>query len=227
MSGERAVVRPPSTSAPSEPGHERGLAVECRQLERLDRWHAARPGALGGRVGAVGVDRPAAADLQVVVERPAVGGRLADRAVRAVGLLHQVQDGVPVDATSARRSSRRAGTSASGRQRVVVGTRVHLEGEREDALRAVHPVDLVAVGDVEVARLLGLVAVGGGHRLGHGHERPVIDDGHVRRNVRVGVAVGPEDQVARRVEGDVGADLLHAVDHAAQHEVADGARLWR
>ena len=58
-------------------------------------------------------------------------------------------------------------------------------------------------------------------------ERRVVERRHVRGDVRLRVAVRPQDQLAVGVEGDVGADLLDPVDHAAQHEVSEGLRLRR
>ena len=92
---------------------------------------------------------------------------------------------------------------------------------------AVHPVDLVAVGDVEVGRLLGDVAVQGCHRPPQCHERGVVERAHVGRDVGLRVAVRPQDELPVGVEGDVGPDLLDAVHHAPVDEVAHGARLGR
>ena len=55
----------------------------------------------------------------------------------------------------------------------------------------------------------------------------MIGAGHVARDVRLRVAVRPQDLLAGRVERDRGLDLLTAADPAAGHEVADGARLGR
>ena len=85
----------------------------------------------------------------------------------------------------------------------------------------VHPVDLVAVGDVEVRRLLGLVAVARGHGPGEGDEGRVVARRHVGGDVDARVAVRPQHELAVRVERDVRPDLLDAVHHAAVHEVTE------
>ncbi len=105
--------------------------------------------------------------------------------------------------------------------------REQLVGVREDPVPAVHPVDLVAVGDVEVGRLLGDVAVPGCHRPPQCHERRVVERAHVGRDVGLRVAVRPQDELPVGVERDVGPDLLDAVHHAPVDEVAQGPRLGR
>src|SRR5690606_31532795 len=95
------------------------------------------------------------------------------------------------------------------------------EGEAEDALVAPEPVVDRAVGDVEVAGLLRGVAVAVGHHGAQSGVRLVVVPGHARSGVVVGVAVGPQHQLAVGVEVDGRGDLLLAVDHPAADEVGD------
>ena len=199
-------------------GDQHALAGGGRaQLERRGTGHAARPGTGGGGVGAARIDRPAAVHLEVVEEGAAVGRLEPDGPVGAVGDAHQIQHRLLV-------APRLAADELVGRVVAAVagdaaGRGIHLEGEREDALRAVEPVDLVAVGDVQAARLHRGVAVGGGHVPAQLHEGAVVERGHVARHVLVGVAVRPQHLLAGGVEGDVRADALPPTDDPAEHEV--------
>ena len=115
--------------------------------------------------------------------------------------------------------------SRSSSRRVVAVRQ--LERVREDA---VHPVLVVARGpgaDVQVAALLGPVAVGRGHVLADGRQRRVILRRHVGRDVRHRVAVRPHDEAPVLVERDRDPDLLAPADDAGGEEVAHGARLGR
>ena len=103
--------------------------------------------------------------------------------------------------------------------------RVELEGEAEDPVDAVHPVDLVPVGDVEVRGLHRAVAVPRRHRAAERREGVAVQARHVRGHIGLRVAVGPEDELAVGVQRDVGADLLDAVNHAAVHEVPNRPNL--
>ena len=82
-------------------------------------------------------------------------------------------------------------------------------------------------GDVQVARLLGLVAVGRGHVAADLRERRLVLGGHVGRDVLLRVAVRPHDEAPGLVERDRGPDLLPAADDARGEEVAVGAGLGR
>ena len=158
------------------------------------------PAAAGGRVRPVRVRRPALRPLGVVEERAAVRDLEARRLVRATGLLEEPDE--------------RRAVARGLRGDVLVGGvvvaphgrrlgRVQLQGEREDAVLAIQPVDLVAVGDVQVGRLLRRVAVARRHAPTELHERRPVVLGHVGRDVRLRVAERPEDQLAVRVERDV------------------------
>ena len=144
--------------------------------------------------------------------------------VRACRAVDQVEDRAPVT----RRLGgdlRVVGVVVAPHGRRLGG--VELVGEREDPVRGVQPVDLVAVGDVQLGRLLGRVAVLRGLGAAEGHERLPVEGRHVGRHVAVRVAVGPQDQLAVGVERDVRLDLLDAVDHATRDEVPERARLGR
>ena len=98
---------------------------------------------------------------------------------------------------------------------------------------AVLPVDRAAVGDVQVAGLLGRVAVArlarrARHVLADGDEDVVVLLRHVRRHVGERVAVRPQDQLAENVwKLMLDRDPLHAADDPAVDEVADGLGLGR
>ena len=81
---------------------------------------------------------------------------LADRGPRAGRLVDEVQDRGPV--AGGLRRDRLVGRVVVAPHRGLLGG-VELEGVREDPVLEVQPVDLVAVGDVQVGRLLGRVAV--------------------------------------------------------------------
>src|SRR5439155_12803011 len=86
------------------------------------------------------------------------------------------------------------------------------------------------VGDVQIARLLGRVAVAqlagrGRDVLADRDEHVVVLLRHVGGNVAVRVAVRPQDQFGVRVEADARRDLLYAPDDAAVDEVANRLRL--
>ncbi len=189
---------------------------------RRRRGNAARPGTPRGRIGSVGVDLPAAVDLEVVVEGATQRLGLADRPVRAAADVDHVQKGVPI--ARRLRGDPLVGWVVVAPDGGLLG-RVELPREREDPVGAVHPVDLVAVGDVEITRLLGRVAVQRRRLAAHGHERIVVDERHVPWDVRGGVAVRPEDELAVRVQRDVSPDLLDPADDPAVDEVADDPRL--
>ena len=113
-----------------------------------------------------------------------------------------------------------------GRDHVVVRVKarggrggIDLEGEGEDASFAVEPIVAVAVGRIEIAGLLGGVAVQRRHSPPHLHESGVIVRVHVGGHIVVRVAIGPEDQLAVGVEADRG----HQVG-VGEGEVADGLR---
>ena len=147
-----------------------------------------------------------------------------EQLVRTAGRLDEVEQRVAV--------ARGLGRDVLVRRVVVgpdglLGERVELEGEAEDPLAAVHPVDLVAVGHVQVGRLHRAIAVAVGHRPGEGHERVVIVLRHVRGTAGQRVAVRVEDPLAVRVEGHVRPDLLPSAHDPAQDEVAERARLGR
>ena len=161
----RMVVVPPSTSL-------------RRRLTRGTRDERLRPGrvvpsCLGRIVVAAGfvmvhsplvavsvpgVALPAAVDLEVVEQGAAVRAHVVDCRARRTGSRHGRSG-----------AGSRPCCAPSGRDLRVVGVvvppdgrllgRVELEGEAEDPVGRVQPVDLVAVGDVQVRRLLGRVAV--------------------------------------------------------------------
>ena len=164
--GERMVVRPsrslalgvaparaPVTNAfatgaaSSRAASGRGSIVEAG-LAR------AKPGTGRRGIGPVRVDAPAPIDLEVVVEGAAAGGpdRRAEHRQRAPGAFHQVEDGLLVP----------SGLRGDLRVVRVVHDR-HLERVREDPVDAVLVVARRPGADVQVARLLGPVAVGRGH----------------------------------------------------------------
>ena len=142
IGAERIVVSPSRSLAPADepggqPGHERRPPGRGRR--RLERHAAGRAcprvaaGETAGRgrgIGAVRVDGPAAADLEVVVERAAVHlpDRGAEDGQRAPGPLGQPQDGLLVapglggdqrgpsgsPGSTSRTCTRRSGTCRTG-----------------------------------------------------------------------------------------------------------------
>ena len=182
------MVTPPSTSyacavAPAFAPVTRAIRAR-RDRPRLPARRGrvrALPGARDRRVRAQWVRGPAAVGLERVVQRPTVLGRLADHAVPAVCRLDEHEDrrlvplGLGPDQLVGRVEARiRAHQAVAG---------IELEGVHEDALVAVGPVDLVAVGDVQAARLHRRVAVGRGHVLGEGHQRRMVLGVHVAGDV--------------------------------------------
>ncbi len=170
------------------------------------------------RVGAVRVHAPAPPDLQVVVERTAarIPDDLAQDAERTPSPLGEVQDGALVP----------AGLRCDARVVEIVAVR-QLERVGIDPIDAVRVVAGRARGDVQVARLLGSIAVAGGHLLADVDQRVVVGAGHVARDVRHRVAIRPHDQAAGLVERDVDTDLLPTADDATSEEVAHRTGLRR
>ena len=227
IGAERMVVRPsrsdelgdrparqPVTNA-SRPGRRRPELLRPGARRRLGVAPGEPPGRRSG-VGPIGVHRPAAGDLEVVVERAAAvhPRRRPEDGVDAAGPLHQVQDRLLVP----------LGLRADHRGLGVVLDR-HLERVGEDPVGAVGVVLGRPPGDVQVARLFGLVAVRDGHVPADPEQRVVVGPGHVGRDVGQRVAVRPHHEAAGLVERDRGLDLLPPVDDAAGQEVADRPRL--
>ena len=165
-----------------------------------------------------GFDAPPAPDFEVVVERAATGGahRRAEDAERAPGLLHEPEHRLLVP----------AGLGRDLRVVRVVRDR-QLDGVREDPVGAVLEVARRPGADVQVARLLGPVAVGRGHVLRDLGQRRVI----VGRSCRTGCSSACSRTATRsvgRTRGTRGGtDLLATADDPAGEEVAHGPGLGR
>ncbi len=185
MGGRARAGRQPGHQRPGARGHRPELlgAVGAGR-RRVPAGEAARG---RRRVGAVGIDPPAASDLEIVVEGAAAGRRDggSEHRVGATGLLHEVEDRLAV------------APGLRGDPRVVgVVLDRQLEGVGEDPVAPVLVVVGRPRGDVQVARLLGPVAVRGGHVPSEpGHRRMVLD-GHVAGDV--GLACSRTDHITRR-----------------------------
>ena len=205
------------------PGHHRARSGRDRgQLVGRSLRGRPDPHAAGRRVGPVRVHHPTGRRLEVVEERAAQRLCLADRRVQAAGTADDLEDGFAVAVRLA--SDDLVGRVEAVDRRVDRLRWVHLERVHEDPVHAVRPVDLVAVGDVQRARLLRRIAVRRGHALADRDKRCVVVLRHVAGHVAGRVAVRPEDLLAGGVERDRGLDLLASADHPAIDEVADGAR---
>ena len=105
--------------------------------------------------------------------------------------------------------------------------RVHLEGEAEDALRAVQPIHRITRRGVQIAGLLRDVAVRRGHVARELTECCQIIEGHVRGQIVIRVTVGVEDQFGVGVESDRRCNVpvrQHEVAHDLGLRLGEGSR---